>query len=133
MSESGAFNFNGIKCIDCGSFGHRTIDDPACRFHGDTDHFKTTFVIDPTTINSQASIMPEKVGPVKDEINHPAHYTATKIEPIDVIEEWALPFHLGNTLKYLARWDKKGNPLQDLKKARWYLDRYIALIEANGG
>jgi len=38
-----------------------------------------------------------------DNINHPSHYTFGKIEPIDVIEDWGLPYHLGNTVKYIAR------------------------------
>ncbi len=65
----------------------------------------------------------------KDEIDHPAHYTATAIEPIDVIETWNLDFHLGNTVKYIARANHKGTELQDLKKARWYLDRKITQME----
>lgn len=61
-----------------------------------------------------------------DMIDHPPHYTATKVEPIDVIEAWGLGFHLGNALKYIARVDLKGRPIEDLEKARWYLDREIA-------
>lgn len=66
-----------------------------------------------------------------DVINKPAHYTATKIEPIDVIETWGLGFHLGNTVKYIARHGKKDpkKEIEDLKKARWYLDRYIESLE----
>lgn len=61
----------------------------------------------------------------QDNINHPAHYTATAVEPINVIEEWQLGFHLGNCVKYLARCELKGKPIEDLEKARWYLDREI--------
>jgi hypothetical protein len=60
-----------------------------------------------------------------DEINQPPHYTATKIEPIDVIEAWGLNFCLGNVVKYIARLGRKDEELQELKKARWYLDREI--------
>jgi hypothetical protein len=63
---------------------------------------------------------------VPDSINHPPHYTATAIEPIEVIEAWGLGFHLGNVLKYLARSAHKGSELEDIKKAKWYLDRYVA-------
>jgi hypothetical protein len=62
-----------------------------------------------------------------DIINHPAHYTHSAIEPIDVIEEWGLGFHLGNVIKYVARADHKGTRLADLEKARWYLERAIEL------
>lgn len=58
-------------------------------------------------------------------IDHPPHYTTSAIEPIDVIEAWKLGFHLGNCVKYIARADHKGTPLEDLQKAAWYLNREI--------
>ena len=61
-----------------------------------------------------------------DPILHPAHYTFSAIEVIDAIEAWELGFHLGNAVKYIARAGRKGDQLQDLKKARWYLDREIS-------
>ncbi len=64
-----------------------------------------------------------------DLINHPPHYNQTEIEPIDVIEEWDLPYHIGNVVKYIARYRYKYNSIEDLKKARWYLDRYISILE----
>jgi len=69
---------------------------------------------------------------VGDAVNHPAHYGGQEdtYEAIKVIEAWGLGFHLGNTIKYIARADKKGNMLEDLRKARWYLDRFIAWLEA---
>jgi len=61
----------------------------------------------------------------KDPVNHPKHYTFGSIEVIDAIEDWSLNFHLGNVVKYVARAEHKENPIQDLKKALWYLDRDI--------
>lgn len=61
----------------------------------------------------------------EDVINRPSHYTRGKIEVIDFIEDQQLPYHLGNVIKYIARAGYKGDKLEDLKKARWYLDRYI--------
>lgn len=61
----------------------------------------------------------------EDVINHPSHYTRGKIEVIDFIEDQQLPYHLGNVIKCIARAGYKGDKLEDLKKARWYLDRYI--------
>lgn len=58
-----------------------------------------------------------------DQINHPPHYNHGAIEPISVIEDWRLGFRLGNCIKYIARADHKGTPVQDLKKALWYLTR----------
>lgn len=66
---------------------------------------------------------PEKV----DLINHPPHYANLKPEPIDIIESWALGYHLGCAVKYIARAGKKeGAPaVQDLAKASWHLNREI--------
>lgn len=63
--------------------------------------------------------------PDNDPINHPSHYTFGGIEVIDAIEAWGLGFHLANVVKYVARAAHKGQELQDLKKAAWYLDRKI--------
>lgn len=67
-----------------------------------------------------------------DAVNHPSHYTRGKIEVIDFIEDQELPYHLGNVIKYVARAGYKGDKLEDLKKARWYLDRYINEVTGNG-
>lgn len=65
-----------------------------------------------------------------DVVNHPPHYKSDSgIESIDVIESFNLNFCLGNTIKYVLRHQKKGKPLEDLKKARWYLDREIDKLE----
>jgi hypothetical protein len=60
-----------------------------------------------------------------DPINHPAHYKVGGIETIDFIEAKGLNYNLGNVVKYITRSDHKGNREEDLKKARWYLDREI--------
>lgn len=60
-----------------------------------------------------------------DPVNHPQHYTAGKIEVIDFIEDQKFPYHLGNVVKYICRHDKKGTTIEDLKKAAWYLNRYL--------
>lgn len=64
-----------------------------------------------------------------DPVNHPRHYNEGGIEVIDAIEAWRLGFHLGNVVKYVARANYKGKPLEDLKKAQWYLNRAIAKLE----
>lgn len=68
-----------------------------------------------------------------DPVDHPPHYTRSNFEPIDVIEDWQLGFCLGNTVKYIARAGHKdpAKTVEDLKKARWYLDRYIAQLEGS--
>ena len=77
--------------------------------------------------------MDKMYGNIKhDAVNHPSHYTRGKIEVIDFIEDQQLPYHLGNVIKYIARAGYKGDKLEDLKKARWYLDRYINEVMGNG-
>jgi len=65
------------------------------------------------------------VQKANDSVNSPKHYTHGKYEVIDVIEDWNLNFRLANTIKYVARHKHKGKPLEDLKKALWYLQREI--------
>lgn len=66
-------------------------------------------------------------------VNHPPHYGGedNPYEAIKVILAWGLGFCLGNTVKYVARAGKKdpAKRLEDLKKARWYLDREITELE----
>ena len=63
-----------------------------------------------------------------DMVNHPPHYKAGGIETIDFIEAKNLGSNLGNVVKYVSRADLKGNKLEDLQKAKWYLERAIANI-----
>jgi hypothetical protein len=62
-------------------------------------------------------------------VNSPAHYNQGNIEVIDAIEDWGLDFNAGNVVKYVSRHQHKAEPLEDLKKARWYLDRIIEGFE----
>ncbi|KKN57623.1 hypothetical protein LCGC14_0559950 [marine sediment metagenome] len=61
----------------------------------------------------------------KENVNHPKHYNMGKFEIIDIIEDWDLGFHLGNAVKYIARARHKGKENEDVRKAIWYLKRYI--------
>lgn len=65
-----------------------------------------------------------------EKVNHPKHYNKGKIEVIEAIEDWDLNFSEGNVIKYVARHRFKGEPLEDLKKARWYLERLISSLES---
>jgi hypothetical protein len=64
-----------------------------------------------------------------DTVNHPPHYKAGGIETIDFIEAKSLNYNLGNVVKYITRADHKGNKLEDLRKAQWYLNREISTLE----
>lgn len=65
-----------------------------------------------------------------DLVNHPSHYQGKRFESIDIIEDFELGFHLGNAIKYILRAGKKGNKVQDLKKAIWYLERECRKVES---
>lgn len=67
---------------------------------------------------------------VSDPVNNPAHYGGADnpYEAIKVIDAWRLSFCLGNVVKYIARAGKKNERIEDLKKARWYLDHEIKLL-----
>ena len=60
----------------------------------------------------------------EETVDHPDHYNKG-IEVIDFIESWDMDFNTGNAVKYLSRHKYKEKPLEDLKKARWYVDRLI--------
>ena len=70
---------------------------------------------------------------MKEKINHPVHYNSGKFEAIDIIDSagHAEGFCMGNAIKYLMRAKHKENYLEDLKKARWYLDYWIKVVEEN--
>lgn len=68
-----------------------------------------------------------------EKVNHPAHYGGANnpYEVIKVIEAWGLNFNLGTAIRYIGRHGKKPGEdvLDDLKKARWYIDREIQNLE----
>ncbi|ACY35904.1 hypothetical protein CMP1-08 [Clavibacter phage CMP1] len=68
-----------------------------------------------------------------DMVNHPAHYKFDNgVEVIDLTEQ--LTFNTGNAVKYLSRAGRKSaDPIEDLRKARWYVDREILRIEKQNG
>lgn len=72
-----------------------------------------------------------------ESINHPPHYGGGEnpYETIKVIEAWDLNFRLGNAVKYLSRAGKKNDTdgVEDLRKAKWYLDREIETLDARRG
>ena len=71
----------------------------------------------------------EMFEPKADPVNNPAHYTVGGIETIDFIEAKKLGYNLGNVVKYITRSGLKGNHLEDLRKAQWYLTREINTLK----
>ena len=67
-----------------------------------------------------------------DNVNNPTHYKGRGLESIQVIEAFDLGFCLGNAVKYVLRAGKKGDKIEDLQKAIWYLDRQIKRWEDEG-
>jgi hypothetical protein len=64
-----------------------------------------------------------------DLVNAPPHYRAGGIEAVDTIEAFGLGWHLGDAVAYILRAGRKGDALEDLRKARWHLDREISIRE----
>lgn len=78
--------------------------------------------------------VPLEHGPT-DSVNHPAHYTTGKVECIDAIDtvteklQGEHAYYTGSIIKYVWRWFHK-NGIEDLKKARWYLNRLISKLDS---
>ena len=132
------------KCKNCGKMfeqtgkGRPAVNCPTCRDILNKPKIKEDAVVHPVITKKDTTDKPlinvESVSdlyPVNETngkpntVNHPSHYNQGKIEVIDFIEDQGLSFHLGNVIKYVARAGAKGDKLEDLKKAQWYLDRYI--------
>jgi hypothetical protein len=96
-----------------------------------TDNLTTTFTVPREAVlppEAEVTFIPAflRENLPQDVVNHPPHYKIGGIETIDFIEAKGLDYNLGNVVKYVTRADHKGNKLQDLEKARWYLDRAIS-------
>lgn len=136
---------NKIQCDHCGIFKHEVdavsaFDGVWCAVSERPYHSWDKPMVSPS-LSEYKQIMKDALDPEKtpsftlsykdgniDVINRAPHYNFSKIEPIDVIEAWGLGFLDGNVVKYIARRNYK-NGLEDLKKARWYLDRLINNLE----
>lgn len=74
--------------------------------------------------------MPPMMVETFDPVQRPSHYAeGRKYEPKDVIRDWGLNFNLGNAVKYVARAGRKGDILEDLRKAKQYIDFEIEYLE----
>ncbi len=83
----------------------------------------------PLILNDESDDDDETDDDESDPVDHPDHYNnhPSGIECIDIVEH--MGFNLGNAMKYIWRADLKGNDLQDLQKAKWYVDREISKRE----
>ena len=84
-------------------------------------------------IRDQKQDLEEKLDTViHDPVNHPSHYTSSKIEVIEYILDHGFDYLLGNVVKYISRagLKSKDTEIQDLEKAQWYLNRKIEELKA---
>lgn len=73
--------------------------------------------------------MAGEVRCVNDLVRHPAHYTQGRIECWDFIADQGLDYFLGCAVKYIVRCGKKGDAIEDLRKAEQYIRKKIELLE----
>lgn len=91
----------------------------------------------PVVVDEKTGVMTpldDYVGSKSDPVNSPSHYNSGGIEAIEAIEaslsdEGYRGALKANVIKYMWRYEKKAKPIEDLKKARWYLDRLIQKVE----
>lgn len=127
----------GRQCArDAGHPGSHELSGPwtaigstQCQYGGD-DCTRTDFHIHTPNLNEK---LDKLANSHKEHVNHPSHYGGdTTYETVKVLGAWGLGFLLGNTVKYISRAGKKdpGKLVEDLKKAKWYLDKAIERLEA---
>lgn len=104
-----------------------------CNAEGACHYTGTPFTQPARVPREQDQVTAADVLTHKETVDHPAHYGGANnpYEVIKVIYAWGLDksFNLGNAIKYIARHEQKGAALEDLKKARWYLDEQIKQME----
>lgn len=82
-----------------------------------------------TKENSVSTANPDRTKAADTQVGG-EHYRQTGIQPWDIIDAWGLDFYAGNALKYLYRAGRKGPKVEDLKKARHYIDKMIEKEES---
>lgn len=105
--------------------GETTSPNSACNTCQTREHYRNWVQKDEDVSDQSIQVALAIEG---DVVNHPSHYTQGNIEVIDFIEDQDLGYHAGNVVKYVCRYRHK-NGLEDLKKARWYIDRLIQKTE----
>ena len=114
------------KCNRCKYEHDSAIDEPCVSCSKSTSHFepKEKEHSSNCTISDRKFKNKDYGFDEIDMVNHPPHYQHG-IEPIDYIESHNLNFNLGNVIKYVSRAPYKESESEDLKKAKWYLEREI--------
>lgn len=96
------------------------------------------FLTPECTLNDQYAEIEQVRQALKDNVNHPSHYTQGKVECLDALESATIgksgieAVCVANVIKYLWRYEEK-NGVEDVKKAKFYLNRLLATLENNNG
>lgn len=112
------------KCNKCKYEHDSSIDEPCVSCSKSTNHFEPKEHSSNCTMSERKFKNKDYGFDEIDMVNHPPHYQHG-IEPIEFIESHNLNFNLGSAVKYIARAPYKGNELEDLKKAKWFIEREI--------
>lgn len=92
----------------------------------------------PQSLNEQYAEIEQVRQAIKDNVNHPSHYTKGKVECLDALESATIgksgieAVCVSNIIKYLWRYEEK-NGIEDVKKAKFYLNRLLTTLENNNG
>lgn len=133
MQENAEEGVKMSKCTECKYEHDSAIDEPCVSCSKSTNHFEPKKHSSNCTISVKEcnkAFKNEDYGYeeiLNDEIdmaNHPPQYQYG-IEPIEFIESHNLNFNLGSAVKYITRAHYKGKELEDLKKAKWFIEREI--------
>lgn len=104
-----------------------------CKYE-DRKEYEAPCVVCRGANNDKYNSAPDLYEPKQNDIiKHPAHYCYSKYEPKDVIRDWGLNFNLGSAVKYISRAGRKDDILQDLAKAKQFLDFEIEAIKKERG
>ena len=113
---------------DCGGYGLYTTKRPSGEYEIDSNEVEYCYNILRDS-GYEFAVLPED-NSMSNNVDHPSHYNAGKIEAIDFIEDQQLNFSRGSALKYLVRAGKKDpeKEIEDLEKAVWYIEREIERV-----
>lgn len=110
------------KHNDCGECALRAVPSNLRCFTGDAETVKKNYA---TMFDSAV----DDLACHNSTVDHPAHYCYSKYEPKDVIRGWGLNFNLGSAVKYIARAGRKDDIIQDLEKAKKFLEFEIEALK----
>lgn len=125
----------------CQSFSSFYSEYPRCKvlWKRPTQPEALPFIDDnPQSLNDQYAEIEQVRQAIKDNVNHPSHYTQGKVECIDALESATIgksgieAVCVSNIVKYLWRYEEK-NGIEDVKKAQFYLNRLLSTLENNNG